>query len=88
MLDQKVLPEMIDLHFDLASLHLWTALLFLTLNYSKKWQGNFLALGFFTVTYWLGDIELLSVTPSGVETINLKELTCSFFDRCISGTFL
>ena len=47
-----------------------TAVLVLTSNVYKNWKSGFIALGFFTVTYWIGGIGLLSVNPSGVDTID------------------
>ena len=70
MIEKKVLPALIALHFDLSSTNLWTTVLCLTYNIFKNLWSDFIALGFFTVTYWLGDIGLLLVNSSGFETIN------------------
>ena len=75
MIDQNVLPSLVNLRFYLASPNLWTAVLCLTSNASKNRKSNFLALGFFTVTDWLGSIGLLLVNPSGVETIAASKIT-------------
>ena len=49
--------------------HRWSQLL-----YCQNWRSGFLALGFFTVTDWLGDIGLLPVNSSGVETIAVSRI--------------
>ena len=69
MIYHKVLPDLIALCFDLAAHNMHTEVLCLTSNASKNWRSYFLALEFFTVAYWLGEIGLLSVPPSGVDKI-------------------
>ena len=63
ILDRNTLPYMIALSFDLAAQNLLTAVLGLIFNVSKNGRSDFLALGFFSVTDWLGDIGLLSINP-------------------------
>ena len=70
MFDHNALPDLIALQFDLASLNLQTSALCLTSNVSKNWQSDFLALGFLVGSDCLGYIGLLSVQPSGVETVS------------------
>ena len=70
MLVHKVFNPLIALCFYLEAPNMRTAVLCLTSNFSKSWWGGFIALGFITVTYWLGDIGLLLEPPSVVETIH------------------
>ena len=60
---------MIDLRFDSAAPTRKTAVLFLTYKTLVNRQSDFLALGFMIVTEGPGDILLLSLNLSVVETI-------------------
>ena len=69
ILDHDIISVLVALRFGLAAPNLWTAALCLTSNTSENWWVYFLALGFFTGTYMLSEIVLLSAGHSGVETI-------------------
>ena len=83
MLNHEVLPDLITLRFDLALPNLRTALLWLTSNAYGNGRSDFIALGFFTITYWMGDIVLLSANHSGVETIyaSITALYCCLLSK-------
>ena len=69
VLDHNTLADMIAFHFDLAAPTWQTAVLFLTSKTSvNRWSG-FLAMHYLTVMGGPGDIGMLSVNPSVVETI-------------------
>ena len=69
ILDYRILSYLVALRLDLAAQNLQTSVLGLTSNVSKNWHSGFIALGFYTVTDWLGDIGLLSENLSGLEAI-------------------
>ena len=60
---------LIALRFDLAAPTLQVVVLFFTSNMLVKSHSSFLALGLLTGVYVMGDMVLLLVHPSGVETI-------------------
>ena len=61
-------PYLIALHFDLTYQTLRAAVFFFTSNMLVKRNSDFPALGFFTGVGVMGDLGLLSVNPSEVET--------------------
>ena len=69
LLNHNILPAMIAVHFDSVAHNIRTEVLILMSNASEKWWSDFIALGFLKITDWLGDIVLLSVNPSLLETI-------------------
>ena len=68
-IEHNILPALIALCFYLSAPNLHKSVLCLISNALKNRQIDFLALNYFTVTYFLGDIWLLLVNPSGMETI-------------------
>ena len=70
ILGHNTLPYLIDLRFDLSAPTWRVAVFFLTSKNLVNRQRYFLALGFLTVTESLGDIGMLSVNTSGVDTID------------------
>ena len=71
--DNNVLPILIYLSLALDAPYLQTAVLCLTYDASES-LSVFLSLGFIVVSDLLGFIRLLSLFPSGVETIS----TCTY----------
>ena len=69
ILDHNILPDLIALRSSLASQNLQTSVLGLTYNVYENWLIDYLAIVFLIVTDWLGDIGMLSVNTSVLETI-------------------
>ena len=77
-IDHNILPAIIDFQFDLLS-HTWrTVVLFLTSKTSVNRRSDFLTMVFMTVTEAPGDIGLLSVNLSVVETIYTPRIALYF----------
>ena len=78
-----ILTVLIAFWFDLEAKNLQTSVLGLTSNDSKNQLSGFIALLFFTVTYWLDGIGLLPVKTSGVETItaSITDLYCCWLSH-------
>ena len=86
-LNHNMLPDLIALYFDSVELNIWTAVFVLKSDYSKNGRSDFLALGFLTVTNGPGDIGLLSVNPSVVETMDtsIMALYCYLSSKFPAG---
>ena len=69
ILYHNILPALIALRFDLAALNRQEAVFGLTTNFSENWWSDFLVLGCLTGTDGPDDILLLSVIPSGLDTM-------------------
>ena len=69
LLDHSMLSALIFLRSDFTVTNLRTEVLFLTSNNSVNWYSYFLALGFLRVADGPGDIGLLSINPSVMETM-------------------
>ena len=79
----NILPDPIAWCFDLAAQKLRAAVSGFTSHVYKNYWSVFIVVWFFTVTYCLGDIVLLSVNPSGVETIHasIMALYCCWYSH-------
>ena len=79
--------------FDLSEPNRQTSVSGLTSNDSENWRSDFYCTRIFTVTYFLGNIGLLSVNISGVDTITASrmDLYCcwsSNFPRLFYNLFI
>ena len=71
----SVVPDLFALQFGLKCLNRLIAVLFFTYNMLVKRHSSFLALDSFNAICVMVNLGLLSVNPSGVETISASRIS-------------
>ena len=75
---QRLLPTFVDLSLDFAATKRRLAVLGLTSNLFVNIHSDFLALGFLTGVDFISTLGLLSVNPSGVDSIEASIISLRF----------